>query len=156
MHWRVADTSVQEICFRDVWPTCQWEKKRIIDVSGTRQATKKNIKHSQLTCQPHVKHQKESDCAVEAFYCWRVVDTSVVSKIEKPQPKNWKFIRWRVVHTSTLKGFCCIWHALTCRNTSIKSNWLQWRVKHTSALGKSWRLKAEGFWTEAACIYVII
>ena len=156
MHWRVVDTSVEEIRFSDVWTTRQWEGKRIIDVSGTRQATKKNIKRWPLTCPPHVKRQNKPLSVVGAFYGWHVVDTSVVSKIEKNQPKHWNFIRWRVIHTSTLKGFCCIWHALTCRDTSIKSNWLQWRVKHTSALGKSWRLKAEGFWTEAACIYVII
>ena len=105
MHWRVADTSVQEIRFSDVWPTCQWEKKRIIDVSGTRQATKKNIKCRPLTCQPHVKTQNKSDSVVEAFYCWRVMDTSVVSKIEQIPAKNWNFIDWRVNYTSTLKGF---------------------------------------------------
>ena len=105
MHWRVVDTSVEEIRFSDVWITRQWEGKRIIDVSGTRQATKKNIKCRPLTCQPHVKHQKKPDRGVEAFYCWRVMDTSVVSKIEQIPAKNWNFIDWRVNYTSTLKGF---------------------------------------------------
>ena len=86
-------------------PTCQWEKKRIIDVSGTRQATKKNVKCWPLTCQPHVKRQNKSESPVEAFYCWRVMDTSVVSKIEQIPAKNWNFIDWRVNYTSTLKGF---------------------------------------------------
>ena len=102
-------------------PTCQWEKKRIIDVSGTRQATKKNIKCRPLTCQPHVKTQNKSDSVVEAFYCWRVVDTSVVSKIEKNPAKKLKF-HWLTcqLHVNT-ERFFCIWHALTCRHTSLKA-----------------------------------
>ena len=153
MHWRVVDTSVEEIRFSDVWTTRQWEGKRIIDVSGTRQATKKNIKCWPLTCQPHVKDQKKSKCLAGAFYCWRVVHTSVVSKMKKSVPKMKFHYLTCQPHVNTEGFFSHLAWIDVSRHVSRRKS-LQWRVNHTSALGKSWRLEAEGFWTEAACIYV--
>ena len=60
---------------------------------------------------------------------------------------------------STLRVFfsnlACIWHALTRTFLLSECKMAYWQEKSLSALGKRRRLKAEGFRTEASCIYVI-
>ena len=115
--WEIRCTDIKNICqykkieenrCSDIKRICQHQAKMNADVKMLCQDQKKwKKKHKiEATDVKNIRqNSKKQKWTVEAFYCWRKIIMSVVSKNEKNQPKNWNFIDWRMDFTSTLKVF---------------------------------------------------
>ena len=91
------------------------------------------------------------------FQCWQAKSLSVPSKFNENRQKYIKFIHWQAKSLSVQRLFNFFfmhWQAF-CLSVDKKNRKIgHWQAKSLSAVGKSRRLKAKGFWNGGLWIYV--